>query len=687
MTDSTSSIDAPVVDDPSRRRPDHGRPDPDAPLVVDGPDEPSTGADRAIDGAPDRDVSATASAPWWTRWRPAAAWLLSLCALGPIVVAGIESVTKTWYPAGDWALLELRTMDVGTRHTPLVGVYSRFSWNHPGPFLFWLFAVPYRLAGGRPSSLVLAAALVNALAVAGMLALAWRRGRLGLLAPVAVVLTLLGQTIGPSLLRDPWNAWVTVIPFGLLLLATWAAIEGDRWGLPLVAVVGAFLAQSHIGFVPFVAVATVAAAVGSWVRCRDRRRLVIAGAVLAVCWLPVVVDLALGGSNISKIIGHFGSDGAAAGWSRAVGVTAVELGSPFAWLGAPEPINADGGGVSSVSASALVLPLLVYAVAALAAWRARARDALRLQAVLGGAALIGMWAVSRITNNVFDYLVRWWWLIAALGAASAAWSLWRLAAPALRRALRPRPDGAEPSRWWQVATAVLAAVALLISARAAVHTASDVPSARMPVDDWFGAMDVAEHTAIPRIPTGAPVMIAADGPLAGWVSDALAPRLEAAGIPVRVDDSGINSYKFGDQRVAPVDGSLREVVMVTGTRVDDYRRAGVGTELATYDPLTPTERTTYDRLQDELRVEYHAAGRDDLVQAIADGASLHSDTPVPGLDQRSADAYDALRAKGVDVAVFLVDRDDSPPPPPEPLPTALAKPASWWPTVPVPTDR
>src|SRR5690242_12647411 len=84
-----------------------------------------------------------------------AAVLLGIVVVAPVVWAGINGLARTWYPAGDWAMIELRTLDVGTGHTPLVGPYSRYSWNHPGPLLFWLLAIPYRLTGSNPSGLLL----------------------------------------------------------------------------------------------------------------------------------------------------------------------------------------------------------------------------------------------------------------------------------------------------------------------------------------------------------------------------------------------------------------------------------------------------------------------------------------------------------------------------------------------------
>ena len=59
--------------------------------------------------------------------------LIALTVL-PIVLAAIHIIGARWYSAGDWAMIELRTHDVGGSHTPLVGPYSLDGWNHRGRF-------------------------------------------------------------------------------------------------------------------------------------------------------------------------------------------------------------------------------------------------------------------------------------------------------------------------------------------------------------------------------------------------------------------------------------------------------------------------------------------------------------------------------------------------------------------------
>ena len=77
----------------------------------------------------------------------------------PALVLLVRAARATWVPSSDWAAIEARTRDVWTSHASLVGPYSRYGWNHPGPLLFYVLAVPYRLLGSQPHGLFVGVAL------------------------------------------------------------------------------------------------------------------------------------------------------------------------------------------------------------------------------------------------------------------------------------------------------------------------------------------------------------------------------------------------------------------------------------------------------------------------------------------------------------------------------------------------
>ena len=90
--------------------------------------------------------------------------------------SGSRSATTT-SRTRDWAIFELRARDV-LDHGVFVGPYSRFGWNHPGPLLFYVLAVPYKLLGSKSISMHITALLVNGATIAAIGWVAFRRGRL-----------------------------------------------------------------------------------------------------------------------------------------------------------------------------------------------------------------------------------------------------------------------------------------------------------------------------------------------------------------------------------------------------------------------------------------------------------------------------------------------------------------------------
>src|SRR5205814_884634 len=95
--------------------------------------------------------------------------------------------------------------------------------------------------------------------------------------------TLLGtsvliRTLGGDYLRNPWNCFVTVIPYGTMLFLTWAMLNGSVWALPLSTALTTYLAQTHVQYVALAAPLLVVGAGALVVRHRSSLRPVaIAG--------------------------------------------------------------------------------------------------------------------------------------------------------------------------------------------------------------------------------------------------------------------------------------------------------------------------------------------------------------------------------------------------------------------------
>jgi hypothetical protein len=569
------------------------------------------------------------------RWGP---WLIGAAVILPALAALVRVVGQRWYPAGDWAMLELRTRDVGTRHTPLVGPYSRYGWNHPGPLLFWYYAIPYRLTGAQSWSLLASAALANAAAMGATVAFAWRRGRLALAAITGLGLVILVAHLDLALLWDPWNPWVTVLPFGLLVVAAWAASDGDRWGLPVAVLTGAFLVQSHIGFALLAAGLLAWAAFGAWRAGLDRRMWQLTIAVgVAVC-IPMVLDQLFGQGNLGDVVRYFTSgDGNPAGWSRAVHVVARELGGMAPWMGHPEPVEPVGGAVRGAGAARLVVPIVAFVVAGVAAWTCGAMHAVRLQITVAVAALFGFVSVSRISDEVFGYLVRWWWMLAVLWWASVVWSAWSFLAHHLRPLARA-----------EVSLAGLAAVPILWIA---IATAVAPSPSSAPAEEFGPAVRAVTPAMVASLPDGGGIFLQGTGPNVGWLTDALALQLDRAGRAVLLDDG--QRFKAGTHRTLGTRTPAARVTVVTGTFIDAAGTSGWGREVARWDPLPADERADRSRVVATLRAQLVRAGRPDLVTALDNGEGIWEATTIDGVDPALVDARDRYRRVGDPVAVFV----------------------------------
>lgn len=261
-----------------------------------------------------------------SRWQPyVVAAVATLATVLPLARMVVQTVGDPWVATTDQAIIELRTRDVGTADTPLVGAYSRYRWNHPGPLLFYAYAVPYRLAGEASWALMFGAGLLNLVVVVGTLRIAWRNGGAVLGSGVALGLALLVAGLNADCV-DPWNPFAAVLPFALVIASAWAATEGDAIAVVVLALVGSFVVQSHVGYsLPVAALWLYVLIVMPPAVRRAPALLGLATVVLAACWGPVLYDQLFGSGNISALLAYFASDRLAIGWQAGLGIWAREM--------------------------------------------------------------------------------------------------------------------------------------------------------------------------------------------------------------------------------------------------------------------------------------------------------------------------------------------------------------------------
>lgn len=494
----------------------------------------------------------------------------------PFLVAAVTMLIsyRDFAPFADIALIELGIRDVG-RHLVLLGVYSRFGWRHPGPLLFYVLAAPYWLSGGSSGGMYAGAALLNGACVVAVAWLAHRRGGRQLLLVSMLFVAVLAHTTTPDLWTDPWNPSLAAMPLMVFVFGCWSLADGDDTTIPILVVTGTFCVQSHLGYVWFIAAALAVAATSrvmlGWARGRSRtaaldakltdgarietdeavengalqvgravtgrlRRALIVSAVLGtVLWLPPLIDQVVHQpGNLRELASFARVSSSQYGLADGVRFIRFELGPQPAWVFGELP----GGWLGLIDPSNPPIPIggvLLVGAAAFAAWR-RDWSGARLSAL--GLALIAasVFAISRIGDGLFPYLVRWSPVVGLVTWLAVVWVGWR----AIRNHL------ASP------ASSILGAV--VVAATIGVSALNLVAGATTPPHDADKSPQIQAFTAqiVPRLDPSRPVVVNTPDPTGGvealYMLSAVVLQLERQGFDVRVDDPRFtNRASSGDE--------------------------------------------------------------------------------------------------------------------------------------------
>ena len=395
-------------------------------------------------------------------------WILVAVTL-VIIAAAVVAVARVMpaiVTSSDIAVTELYT-ELATRGQILVGPYSRFGWNHPGPIYFYMLAPFYALSEHRAAALFAVAVGIN---LAAILALVWAVGR-GERGPLVVMMSIACLVFVwrmPRLLASPWTAHVPVLA-SLAFVAVCGAIVGGRYRLlPLLVLIGSFVTQTHLAYVPMVGVLG-AVAIGSMLaehRQHSTRVLGVSIGLGLLLWLPMLIEALThpGGGNIAALWRFFVADAdtghpigeSARVWSYALGgVFRRDLSLPWGGHLVMEPVAWTGP----------LAALQIGGLALVSFWHFR--NARRIEAGVSLCALIGsiveFWAITRIHGQIVDHELIG---IAALGAFNTA-----VLAAAAARLL-----GARSWRWHEHTAVALSGAAMIACAAVAVNHFRDLTS-------------------------------------------------------------------------------------------------------------------------------------------------------------------------------------------------------------------
>jgi hypothetical protein len=495
----------------------------------------------------------------WKRWVLPGAIVLAIV---PLVVSAIALVLRVggdYRPSADEAWIELQIRDIGHRPV-LLGPYSRFGWFHPGPLLYYVLWLPYRLTGSTGASLAIAALTLNAVVIVGIALVARKRGGLPLVLLTLFLVGLLSAGEGAQFFRDVWNPLITVLPFVLLVLLAWSMSCAEAWALPVAFAVATFLVQTHVGYglvaITLVLAGFVGAGITLWRRHRDEhhaerlrswlRMIVVTAGIGAVVWLPVVVQQVRDEpGNLSTLYHFFRDHGREHSYGDGWHVVAAQLSAWPDWVRGHVVRNIYSGALDLSGATPIAVWAVVLVVAGVFTWR-RAKDAFRLDVVVALTIVVAVVSVTRIVGEIFPYLVTWTWAVGMLTWLAIAWSAVRWW----------QTRSASDARVGQVALAVVAVGLVVVS----VVNTVDAATAGNPDADgsrWVKGLVTKVRDALPP-GDGVVEIQAGSTPGSAWVGAGIAAQLERDGIDTRVaPDLG---FAYGSDRVLG-DERVRLVVL------------------------------------------------------------------------------------------------------------------------------
>jgi hypothetical protein len=581
--------------------------------------------------------------------------LLGAAAAAPLVLAAIALLWRPWVPVLDMAMTELRVRDVGTRHTPLVGLPGRIGdfpdqGSHPGPWSFWLVAPVYRLAastawGMEAASVVINSGCVVAIAWLGRRRAGWQGALvLGTIAVVAV------RGYGLSVLSHPWNPYFPLLVWLLGLVAAWLVLLGDHWLAVVVVATTTIAAQTHVPYLVS-AIAVDALVLGvllwRWWRTTPTARgpaLAMVG-VGAALWLPPFVEQAIDEpGNITRLIRHFATDSP----EPPIGLgPALELVTQHFDVVAiavdlvrrDDALVHRAGQAGSLSPVGVVV-IVAWLAAVVWAWRRRHQGLLALHAVAGTAVAAGVVSIARIFGKVWFYLTLWMSSAVLLVVLAIVWTA-VLALEERRHHVR-----AVGERVVLVAAAGVTGLSLVAAVGLQVPERSLGDDVRVVVPDVVAALDAGLGAASGK--AGSYVVFWQESVVPGAQGYALMNELERRGYRVGVHPTW--RVPATEHRVR-LDGEYdAEIHLVSGEWITGWRERGF-VEVLEYDGRTPAERERFDELEARVDRRLTEIGREDLIEVVElniFGASL-----APGLpDDVVADLGEMLLL-GEELAIFI----------------------------------
>jgi hypothetical protein len=480
------------------------------------------------DGVSERSERSERAPARASRWsRPVVVLVIAVAVSVSLRAAEALRWTAGKVPLADYAGWELRLRDMPAE-IPLVGVYSREGWAHPGPIVMW-FAAPLQWLFGVQGIFVAAAlvSLAAAVVIAWAVNLAWPP------VPAAGVLVVLGVWIVRAFaagVADPWNPTSTVL--ALLAAALCSLSCRPSLAAAVAAVVAASVAaQAHAACLFPAAVLMV------WVGWQQRARWKLLAGLTAALWIGPLVDLLFGEHNLYHLVGDLlAGDGTRLGYGPALRSLAATFDPRQALSRGHLPIAEGTLADQPLALGAVVLAVISVLSVAIVV---RGEGATRRWAATVVAGVAVAWiSLAGATEPVYPHVAAW---VAVLPAAGLS---------VVVAALAER----SPAPVWPC---VAAAAGLLVVAGAAP---ASVGMSSVSADD----VPTVAAAVVARV-GGEPVVLADDDQFSAGFVVAVANEIERLGGRAIITDPWGADGAFGDERTYRSADACRPLVTV-GTR-------------------------------------------------------------------------------------------------------------------------
>jgi hypothetical protein len=572
----------------------------------------------------------------------------------PFVIVVLALAAKKWFPVMDMALTDMRVRDVGTAHTPLIGMpgtlgTAAVQGSHPGPLSFYLLAPLYRVFSQRPFTLLLGSALIQAAAAFGFVAVTWRvAGRRVGLASVAVMAVLI-HGYGAGMLSQPTRSFLPLLAWALMIVCVWGVLSGHPRLIAVIAISGSLCAQTHTPYAGICLGMAVMAMVGLTVNVKretdiDRRvdavQWAIGSAALAVVlWAPTVVDQVLHKPGNLRILDGFlrkpsgNVIGTVAGGKlilRHFDVFRLILGTRL------HSGNIVFGFVGFV----------LWVVSFVFAARLRHWLLVTLDVVLAWAVILGAYSLGRVAGDVHASLSLWGWSISAVALLATLWTAWawvRVKQPAIALHVNPLLT---------LATCTVASLAILAGCVEARHVTPPSGNLGAPLDRLIAptAKAISLNQAGAQGKRGKYLVTWEDTYFGGAQGYGLLTELERRGY--HVGTTADKTVQVTKHRTLARSAAATNIVLAVGHSIDDVASRPGAVLIAATEPRTAAQITQYNRLHDEVVAGLTKARKISLV-ALVDGDlnALATDRTVPAAVAAKIAKMSAL---GQRVAVFFV---------------------------------